>query len=265
MNIRWKDLASGAIALGATVTVSACAGVDDDGYAEADGEGSTTATEEVRPLNPDDPELGDPDKNRSVPEVSPDGDTTKACFQRADLKSFLNVGSGHWGDWAPCYDFCHTGSFAYNAKLKSEGNQGGSGDDTAANGLSLHCRNRTTGADTGWITSTTQQWGAWGTRARLDSSFTMANPWIGAITWIEVQQGSGDDTSLNKIGMFDKFGGTAQGGYYPSFAVSFTNNIGGSAVCPTGQAVCGLRTRVEATQVGDDTALNGVSFACCTF
>lgn len=40
--------------------------------------------------------------------------------------------------------------------------------------------------------------------------------------------------------------------------------------CPLGSAVCGVRTKLEESQGGgvfggDDTALNGIQFSCCTF
>lgn len=44
------------------------------------------------------------------------------------------------------------------------------------------------------------------------------------------------------------------------------NASGWGDACPTGMAVCGIRTKVQEEQgpIGDDTALNDIVMACCT-
>jgi hypothetical protein len=238
------------------IAVTACGGAGD-----ASDEGALESGVQGVALEPSDQAIT-PEMNPA--EESPlSGDTTKACANRADLTDFITPRAGSWGDWAPCYTFCPANAFAYEARLKSESNQGGGGDDTAANGVGFHCFDRTTGTDKGWITSSTQQWGSWGTIVHPQAFFTN-NPWFGLQAWWERPQGSGDDTQLNKVGMYSVGGGQAGSPLFPSFAVDFSTDVN-SGFCPSGTAICGIRTRVEATQVGDDTALNGVSFACCTF
>jgi hypothetical protein len=205
-----------------------------------------------------------PEAHLAVQEAAAAGDTTKSCYTRSDLQSFVTVRSGNWGDWAPCFSYCPEGGFAYEAQLKSEAYLGKSGDDTAANALGVHCFNRSTIADQGWITSSSQKWGNWGSIADT-VPYDIGNPWIGAIVGFSRSQGSGDDTAVNKIGMYDLFSGVASGGRYPSYATDFTSDYA-SGVCPAGTAICGIRTQIEAVQViGDNTAMNGLAIACCRF
>jgi hypothetical protein len=191
-----------------------------------------------------------PEEHLAVQESAGSGDTTKSCFQRSDVRAFVTARNGNWGDWAPCYE----------AQIKSEGYQG-SGDDTAENGFALHCFDGFTAADRGWITSNTQKWGTWG--AIADSNpYILDNPWIGAL--VGFQRSGGDDTAVSKIGMYDRYGALAAPARFPGYAVDFTTDYN-SGACPSGTAVCGIRTQIEAVQVGDDTAMNGLQIACCTF
>jgi hypothetical protein len=253
MNNQFIGTALGCMSI---VAVTACGGADvDENGIPLDPSAEGIALEAS-------PAGSTPEMNPAL-DASTGDETTKACAQRPDLVSFITLREGTWGDWAPCFSFCANNAFTYEAQLKSEANQGGGGDDTAANGIGLHCFDRTTGADKGWITSRTQQWGGWGTIAQT-GNFVTGNPWIGGQAWVERAQGSGDDTAFNKLGLYDKFGGQAGGGIFPGFAVDFSTNVF-SKSCAAGTAICGIRTQVEATQVGDDTALNGLQFACCTF
>lgn len=188
-----------------------------------------------------------------------DGDTTKACATRPDLASSFSLANGSWGSWQACYQLCPAGAFAYGTYLRSESSQG-IGDDTALNGIQLDCYDRFSGAYMGFVTSQLGPWGTWGPRA-VTNPYVVGNPIVGGQMLVESPQGAGDDTAANAVVLLALNGTISQppvntgwGSWQPLRA------------CPTGQAVCGVNTRVEASQgAGDDTSLNGIAFACCTF
>jgi len=187
-----------------------------------------------------------------------DGNGEKACTSRGDWTQTITIGSGSWGSWG-CMDFCPNDSFVYNIQLRSEGSQG-SGDDTALNGVSMGCFNRFNGAFTGNVNSTIGQYGGWLAGANT-SPFATNNPVVGGQMRIEAPQGSGDDTAANALSF------RALNGVFstPTAATSW-GSWGGVSSCGAGRAVCGISTRVEASQgSSDDTMLNGVQFACCNF
>lgn len=74
-----------------------------------------------------------------------------------------------------------------------------------------------------------------------------------------------DDTTLNEVWASCR----TLGGYDFSEIVPSVNTHWGSYhhqtnYCGINRAVCGIRTRLESFQgSGDDTALNGIKFACC--
>jgi len=153
---------------------------------------------------------------------------------------------GNWGDWG-AWEYCPNGGFATGFKEKVEANQGG-GDDSALNGICLIC------SQGGVICSTVGPWGSWAETGRTCSTgFNAYN------VKSEANQGGGDDTSANGVMLYCNDGNpyiTSNFGPYGSWT--------GHKQCPSGQVFCGIQTRVEANQGGgDDTALNGVDFACC--
>jgi hypothetical protein len=187
------------------------------------------------------------------------GDTTKACPTRPDLASSFSLANGSFGSWQACYQLCPAGSFAYGTYLRSEVSQGG-GDDSALNAIQLDCYNKTTGAYTGFITSQIGPWGTWGARA-VTNPYVVGNPIIGGQMKVEGPQGLGDDTAANAV-VLRALNGTN--------STPPVNTSWGSwqplRTCAAGQAVCGVNTRVEGSQgVGDDSSLNGIAFACCSF
>jgi hypothetical protein len=187
------------------------------------------------------------------------GDTTKSCATRPDWASSFTLASGSWGSWAACYELCPAGSFAYGAYLLSESSQG-IGDDTALNGIQLDCYDRVSGAYAGFITSQLGPWGTWGARA-VTNPYVVGNPIAGGQMLVESPQGAGDDTAANALVLRALNGtnsappvNTGWGSWQPL------------RTCAAGQAVCGVTTRLEGSQgAGDDTSLNGIAFACCTF
>ncbi|XP_069194498.1 vitelline membrane outer layer protein 1 homolog [Procambarus clarkii] len=164
--------------------------------------------------------------------------------------STINAGNGGpWGDWGPRVS-CPHNSFATGFELKVERPVGDS-DDTSINGIKLFCTSGNDGSQTE-ITSDQQKWGNWiGRRDCPHGRLTSAR------LRVEGRQGGGDDTAANDLDMRcqngQELGGGGNGwGDWSSYVT-----------CQLGQAICGLQTKVEGTQAGDDTALNDVIFLCC--
>jgi hypothetical protein len=175
---------------------------------------------------------------------------------RGDFAGTALVSNGNWGTWG-CAQWCPAGSYAYGFSHKSEPSQG-AGDDSALNGIMLNCNNRATGAWTANVTSLVQQWGPWLSVAMCPNT---NSPLYTGNLQLESSQGGGDDTSANRL----------SGTCWDGTQINPPSNTAwgswrGWVNCPAGQAVCGIRTRVEAAQsFDDDTALNGVELQCCTF
>jgi hypothetical protein len=195
-----------------------------------------------------------------APQAAAAGDGSKACVPpRADHVATVQVHGGFWGSYSSCMSYCPAGSYTYTVFAKSESSQG-AGDDTALNGVKLQCADLRTGAATGVITSKTGGWGSWGSGASVNPLLT-GNPFTTARMRMEGPI-AGDNTAANAIQMTALSGNTATPGGQRGWGdwQLFTTR------CPIGTAICGINTRVEGSQgLGDDTALNGITFACCTF
>lgn len=187
------------------------------------------------------------------------GDTKKACGGRPDATgSSATIGTGSWGAWPACYDWCPNNSLVYNVALRSEGSLGAGGDDTAMNGISLGCYDKNTGAYTGNITSVVGSFGSWLATSTV-TPYVVGNPVIGGKMKIEAPQGGGDDTAANAVSLK-----SLNSSFVTPNASTAFGAWGAEANCPANQAICGVMTRVEGNQGnGDDTSLNGVRFACC--
>lgn len=163
------------------------------------------------------------------------------------------------------YDMCPPGMFVYAFSMKQEQYQG-SGDDTGLNAIGLACypKNPDANSTFSWIYSYQERWGDWMATA-TPTNFNVSNPMVGLELKAEGSQGSGDDAAASMIRV--KFLDTqvVTPSYYGNAAFGSWR---GMATCPTGQAVCGLATRVEGSadpSTMDDTALNGAAIACCPF
>jgi hypothetical protein len=204
--------------------------------------------------------LQQPAERFIVDEGSSSGDTTKACSTRSDFVKMQEIGTGNWGSYQACTSFCPADSYAYSATLRSEVGQGSLFDDTALNGIQLDCYRWSDRGYAGSVTSHAGWWGTWGSTAN-SNPWAIENPFVSAKIKIEGGQGAGDDTSANAVIMVAKNGTSSTPSANTGWG-SWTPVRG----CPSGTAICGVNTKMESQQgAGDDTALNGISFACCTF
>jgi hypothetical protein len=172
--------------------------------------------------------------------------------RRSDYVGPITVADGMWGTWKGI-QLCPGNGFAMGYRQRVEPDQG-SGDDTGMNGLELDCMN-TQGVHTPLTYA--GLWGNWSEWNHCAPGDLISG---GALS-VEPDRGSGgDDTAANSLKMRCK----AHGELSASNGAPW-GTYGDWAVCPTGQAVCGMEIRFEDDQGdGDDTALNGVHLVCCT-
>ncbi|XP_004919052.2 vitelline membrane outer layer protein 1 homolog isoform X2 [Xenopus tropicalis] len=157
---------------------------------------------------------------------------------------------GKWGSWG-AEQRCPNGFVAKGFSVKVEPPQG-SGDDTALNGIRLHCFPFQSTDNEQTVTSAEGPFGKWSRPVWCLCSHLTAFS-----LRVEPPQEYGDDTAANNI-MFKcsdarelEGSGLSWGSYGPW-----------SQSCYYG--ICGLQTRVEEKQrSGDDTALNDAKFLCC--
>ncbi|XP_063319789.1 vitelline membrane outer layer protein 1-like [Pelmatolapia mariae] len=162
--------------------------------------------------------------------------------------------STSWGDWGAT-EMCPVGSYAVGFSIKVEGSQG-SGDDTAVNGIRLYCLDPSNKRQTTYESNLLLlfSWGDWTAVKSCESGYLAS-----FMLRVESAQGRGDDTSVNNI----KFICSGTGAQLEGDGMQWGEWGHWSRKCPKG-AICGLRTRVEDPQGGDDdTALNDVQFFCC--
>jgi len=166
----------------------------------------------------------------------------------------LEIYNGLWGGWKHWVGATGGGLYACGAQLRFENNQGG-GDDTAANGLTLKfCGLRN------WNFQQTKtiysgNWGDWRNMAMCPYGKYIG----GAVVRFEDNQGGGDDTALNGLGLWcvDK---NWRGGQWKEVFGGLWGNWK-SWGYRVGKLVKKARVRFEDNQGGgDDTALNGIHF-----
>lgn len=203
------------------------------------------------------------------------GAVQAACAGRADWHNNILSRWGIYGRFQDCMDFCEWDSYAYGIRTWVQGRRG-SGDDTAVGAIELECRNKWSGGITGTRQSAATYAFPGSKWSYLYTTGNKADPLTGIRVQWEPSQASGDDTALNNLalirrsgwqdtlavpapftppnyGSWDVFRFSGEGHTYPN-------------VCPSGTAICGLNTQMEwGGGSGDDTTINGVQFACCTF
>ncbi|OCT90767.1 vitelline membrane outer layer protein 1-like isoform X1 [Xenopus laevis] len=164
---------------------------------------------------------------------------------------FISVlNGGKWGIWGRD-EKCPTGYVAKGFSVKVEPPQV-SGDDTALNGIRLHCFPFQSTVKEYTVTSTEGPFGTWSR-----PTWCLCGNLTAFSLRVEPPQKHGDDTAANNI-MFKcsddrelEGSGLSWGSYGPW-----------SQYCYYG--ICGIQTKVEEKQWGgDDTALNDVQFLCC--
>ncbi|CAM4663479.1 unnamed protein product [Leuciscus chuanchicus] len=182
--------------------------------------------------------------------------STEGRSERRPYRSELTVSNGmSWGSWG-FKSMCPSGRYAAGFSLKVE-RPIGAGDDTALNGIRLHCVDRSKGAssinDYTSIESDVGKWGVWTDIKWCNSGYLTAFQ-----LRVESRQGAGDDTAANNI----KF--TCTGVNYLEGDSTAWGDWGNWSPTCMGKGICGIQTRIEAPQgIGDDTALNDVRMFCC--
>eukprot|EP01084_Bolivina_argentea_P304732 526373_1 len=153
------------------------------------------------------------------------------------------------GDWSTTI-YCNYDEYAIGYDLKVQGPRGVL-DDTAANSLRLKCSDSET-----LIANLENTNGDW-------SSITCPNNYYikSYSSKVEPGQAAGDDTSLNSISTICND---------PLQTIIETSNAGqwgdwsDYISCSNNAAVCGFRQNVQANHIGDNSALQGVRFQCCS-
>ncbi|XP_067280090.1 vitelline membrane outer layer protein 1-like [Pseudorasbora parva] len=174
--------------------------------------------------------------------------------------SELNVHNGmSWGPWGQ-KEICPAGMYAKGFSLKVAGMwESLVGDNTALNGIRLHCidpSQRSSGPykDYATVQSDVGSWGKWSDIKWCSNGFLTSFQ-----LRVETQQKNWDDTAANNI----RFNCSGNGQTLEGFGTSWGDWGDWSEKCG-GKGICGIKTRVEEPQgVGDDTALNDVHMFCC--
>ncbi|CAK7317281.1 Vitelline membrane outer layer protein 1 homolog [Vulpes lagopus] len=159
---------------------------------------------------------------------------------------------GPWGDWA-WPEMCPDGFFASGFSLKEEPPQGISRDDTALNGIRLHCSRGNAERNTQVVESQSGRWGSWS-----EPLWCPGGGFLVAFSLsVEARQTLGDNTAANNVRFRCSDSTELE---RPGLAWGDFGKW--SKPCPKG--VCGLQTKVEPPMgLQDDTALNDVRFFCC--
>ncbi|KAK2827576.1 hypothetical protein Q7C36_018502 [Tachysurus vachellii] len=170
--------------------------------------------------------------------------------------SLISVMNGQiWGTWGTS-ETCPTGTYATGFSLRVESYQR-IGDDTALNGIALHCSKPigSTGIVVGFTTirSAVGSWGSWSSPTWCPRGVLKAFQ-----LRVEGKQRLKDDTAANNIRFKCSTDYVLEGS-----GMSWGSWGSWSSPCG-GTGICGIRTKVESPQgIRDDTSLNDVIFSCC--
>lgn len=176
---------------------------------------------------------------------SQDPDYNKEVVQKFEF-------AGIWGDFAPTATYCPTGKRVTGIDLKV-GEY--SSDTTSVNGIRLSCQGDT-------ITSTEQKWGIYRGWATCQNGTVATGMHVEYLT---SQGTTGDDIALNHAYLICSDGSKANPKNNSEIQEKMPSNGKETLSCPTGTAICGFKSRIEADQgwFGDDSAMNGVITYCC--
>jgi len=169
-----------------------------------------------------------------------------------------------WGNWGNS-EFCPSGSWAAGFQLKVEDSCGLMCDDTALNGVKLLCVD-SSGFATGEATSFIGGYGHWKNHLKCQPHGGYNVSYIHDVqfrseheTRIDANSRHVDETAGNNLNGAC-LGGDTLVGDGESFGI-WSHYVR----CPTNSAICGLKTQVESSQgMSDDTALNQITFYCCS-
>uniref|UniRef100_A0A673HCX3 Vitelline membrane outer layer protein 1-like n=1 Tax=Sinocyclocheilus rhinocerous TaxID=307959 RepID=A0A673HCX3_9TELE len=225
--------------------------------------------------------------------VESTGTRSERSIDRRYRSELTVPNGGRWGSWGQ-REMCPTGTYAAGFSLKVE-DPIGRGDDTALNGIRLHCVDLFQGSshsyhDYASVQSDVGSWGRWTDIKWCPSGFLTAfqlrveksqgdgddtafffswGRWTD-IKWcpsgfltafqlrVEKSQGDGDDTAANNI-MFK----CSRGSLLQGDSTHWGDWGPWSQTCE-GKGICGIKTQIEEPQGrGDDTALNDVRMFCC--
>ncbi|XP_036051141.1 vitelline membrane outer layer protein 1 homolog [Onychomys torridus] len=149
---------------------------------------------------------------------------------------------GTWGDWA-WPEMCPDGYFASGFSIKVEPPQGIPGDDTALNGIRLHCTRGNAKQNTHVVESQSGSWGSWSEPVWCPGTHFL----VAFSLRVEPFSFPGDNTAVNNVRFRCSDGVELEGpglnwGDYGDWSDS----------CAKG--VCGLQTKTHTTQHkrGDD-------------
>nr|XP_045015031.1 vitelline membrane outer layer protein 1 homolog [Jaculus jaculus] len=134
-----------------------------------------------------------------------------------------------------------------------EPSQGIAGDDTALNGIRLHCTRGNAGHNTHAVESKSGSWGVWS-----EPLWCLGNSFLVAFSLrVEPSKFPGDNTAVNNVRFRCSDGTELEG---PGMGWGDFGDW--SNTCPKG--ACGLQTKIEPSRgLLDDTALNDVRIFCC--
>uniref|UniRef100_A0A673HFR6 Vitelline membrane outer layer protein 1-like n=1 Tax=Sinocyclocheilus rhinocerous TaxID=307959 RepID=A0A673HFR6_9TELE len=188
--------------------------------------------------------------------VESTGTRSERSIDRRYRSELTVPNGGRWGSWGQ-REMCPTGTYAAGFSLKVE-DPIGRGDDTALNGIRLHCVDLFQGSshsyhDYASVQSDVGSWGRWTDIKWCPSGFLTA-----FVLLVEQPQGAGDDTAANTIAFTCSGGSLLQGD-----GTNWGDWGKWSHTC-VGKWICGIQSRIEEPQgEGDDTALNDVRMFCC--
>lgn len=164
-----------------------------------------------------------------------------------------------WGTWGQPH-FCPYNSWVGGMTLKIDTSQGWRSDDTALNGVQLHCVNLDW-IHTGNITSSVGSWGNYRKTKYCPRGYA-----TGYQLRSEKNEAIDDDVGAVDFKLkCTNFDGTISYVINSEYALPW-GQWSPEQNCPPQTVVCGISTQVESNQgdgLQDDTSLNNVDLACC--
>ncbi|XP_068805671.1 vitelline membrane outer layer protein 1 homolog [Struthio camelus] len=162
---------------------------------------------------------------------------------------------GPWGDWA-WPEMCPDGSYATGISFKVEPPQGVTKDDTALNGIRLHCSPRGARDGGSAVESQSGRWGRW--------SEPRWCPHQGHLVGFALQVQAPQHRLLSdQVAATNARFACSDGQVLEGPGPEWGEWGSWSPPCP--RAVCGIQTRQESPRglKRDDTALNDLRLFCC--